>query len=257
MKRATRFSLSLAALAAVSAASAVQAQQLPLPLARRPLTLTRGTLRADAALSIAHLQASVLGLTAASTSVGLALGAGFGVTEDIEFGATVIPLTLAPAFDFQAPTFYGAYRFLTGDVEVGVQFALTLPINRDFALGAGVPVLFHLGQTARLDTGAFLGLTFGDSLGKALNFPIAFTANLGPHLFVGARTGVLLPNFDRFAMPLGVYVGCTLAAGGGASPLADLTAGFDFPRFVSTSGADPIDTGLWTASVNGRVFINP
>jgi hypothetical protein len=256
VKPIARLSLALAALALVSAASAVQAQQLPLPLARRPLTLTRNTLRADADLTLAHLQISLLGGTGSSNALGLSLGAGYGITDDLEVGATVIPLTLSPDFAYNAPSVYGTYRFLHGDVDVGAQLALTLPIDRDFGLGVGVPVLFHLGEAARLDTGAFLGLTFGDALGKGLTIPIAFTYNLNPNLFLGARTGVLLPNFDDFAMPLGAFVGYTLAGGAGNTPLADITASFDFPFFVTPSGADAISTGLWTASLNGRIFFN-
>lgn len=253
MKPFARLSLALAALALASAA---QAQQLPLPLARRPLTLTRNTLRADANLALAHLDISPLGSPASSSSLGLALGGAYGITDDLEVGATVIPLTLTPDFAFNAPSVYGVYRFVRGAVDVGAQLALTLPIDREFGLGVGVPVLFHLGETARLDTGAFLGLTFGDPLGKGLTVPIAFTFNLNDHLFVGARTGILLPDFDAFAMPLGLSVGYTLAAAPNHAPLADLTAGFDFPLFLTPSGDDAISTALWTASLNGRLFLN-
>ncbi len=260
MKHITRLSVAFAALATLSAASSAQAQdapqRLPLSFSRRPLTLTRSTLRLDAELAIAHFETSFLGVTASSNSVGLGLGAGFGITEDLEVGATVLPLTLSPDFKYNAPSVYGTYRFLRGDVEVGARLALTLPIDRDFGVNVGVPVLLHLGDTARLDTGAFVDLVFSDPLGKQLSIPVAFTASINPNLFVGARTGFLFPNFDSFGMPLGVYVGYTLAGGDGAAPLADITAAFDFPLFLRSGGGDAIYTGLWTASLNGRIFFN-
>lgn len=262
MKHITRLSVAFAALATLSAASGAQAQEVPAPqrlppsFSRRPLTLTRGTLRLDAELAIAHFETSFLGVTASSNSVGLGLGAGFGITEDLEVGATVLPLTLSPDFKYNAPSVYGTYRFLRGDVEVGARLALTLPIDRDFGVSVGVPVLLHIGETARLDTGAFVDLTFSDPLGKQLRIPVAFTASINPNLFVGARTGFVFPNFDSFGMPLGVYLGYTLATGDGAAPLADITAAFDFPLFLRTGGGDAIYTGLWTASLNGRIFFN-
>lgn len=260
MKNITRLSVAFAALATLSAAASAQAQdapqRLPLSFSRRPLTLTRSTLRLDAELAIAHLETTFLGVTASSNSVGLGLGAGFGITEDLEVGATVIPLTLSPDFKYNAPSVYGTYRFLRGDVEVGARLALTLPIDRDFGVSVGVPVLLHLGDAARLDTGAFLDFTFSDPLGKQLRIPVAFTASINPNLFLGARTGFVFPNFDSLGMPLGVYVGYTLAGGDGATPLADITAAFDFPLFLTSGSGDTIHTGLWTASLNGRIFFN-
>ena len=242
----------------MSAASSAQAQQtqLPLPFARRPLTLTARTLRADVNFGVSQLSVSILGATATSTVVGLSLGAGFGITDDLEVGATLVPLTLSPEFRYNAPSIYGAYRFVRGDIDVGARLDVVFPVNGDFGLSAGVPVLFHLGEGARLDTGAFLDLSFGDTLGKGLRIPIAFTANLNPNLFLGARTGILLPNFDAFAMPLGVYVGYTLANGAGNSPLADITASFDFPLFLGTGRNDTIFADYWVIGLNGRIFFN-
>jgi len=262
MKRMTRLSIALAALATVSAASSAQAQQvapaqqLPLSFARRPLTLTRNTLRVDAEFVISHTEVTFLGTTSSSTGVGLSAGAGFGITEDLEVGATVLPLTLSPDFQYNRPSVYGTYRFLRGDVEVGARLALSLPINGDFGINVGVPVLLHLGDTMRLDTGVFLQLTTSDPLGKSLNIPLAFTANINPNLFIGARTGLLFPDFDGLMMPLGAYVGYTIAGGDGSTPLADITGAFDFPFFLRSSGGDAIYTGLWTASLNGRIFFN-
>lgn len=258
MKNITWLSVAFASLAVVSAASSAQAQQtqLPLPFARRPLTLTARTLRADADFSVSQVSVSFLGATASSTVVGLRLGAGFGITDDLEVGATLIPLTLSPEFNYNAPSIYGAYRFVRGDIDVGARLDLVFPVNGDFGLRAGVPVLFHLGEGARLDTGAFIELSFGDTLGKALSIPVAFTANLNPNLFLGARTGLLLPNFDSLGMPLGVYAGYTIANGAGASPLADITASFDFPLFFATGRNDAIFADYWVAGLNGRIFFN-
>lgn len=256
MKNIARLSLAIAALAITSAASSAEAQQLPLSFSRRPLTLTARTLRGDVNFAISHLETTVLGVTASSTGVGLSLGAGYGIIDDLEVGATVIPLTLSPSFNYNAPSVYGVYRFVRGNIDVGAQLALTFPIDRDFGMRVGVPVLIHLGDGARLDTGAFLDLSFGDPLGKSLSIPLSFAANINPNLYLGARTGIVLPNFDAFAMPLGVFVGYTIAGGGGNSPLADITAAFDFPLFIATGRNDTVYAGLWTASLNGRIFFN-
>ncbi len=254
MKNITCLSVAFAALAVVSAASSAQAQQtqLPLPFARRPLTLTARTLRADVDFSVSQISLGI----ATATRVGLNLGAGFGITEDLEVGATVIPLTLSPSFSYNDPSIYGVYRFVRGNVDVGARLDVSFPVNGNFGLRAGVPVLFHLGDTMRLDTGAFLELSFSDPLGKGLSIPVSFAANLNPNLFLGARTGVLLPNFDSFAMPLGVFVGYTIANGAGASPLADITASFDFPLFLATGRNDAIYADFWVVNLSGRIYFN-
>ncbi|MBW1880341.1 MAG: hypothetical protein JRJ84_18425 [Deltaproteobacteria bacterium] len=121
---------------------------LPLPFSERPLTLTEGTIRGDAAFTIAHFSVSVPGVgTLSETAVGLALGGGYGITDDLEVGASVIPLTLSPDVTYGDPSIYGIYRFLADTAEIGGSLALTVPIDGDFTATPGLPVLLHLGDT--------------------------------------------------------------------------------------------------------------
>jgi hypothetical protein len=237
-------------------------ERLPLPLARRPLTLTRSTLRVDGAFNINRVSVTVtsplLGsVTASSTAVSLNAGAGFGITDDLEAGATVLPLQLSPDFAFGNPTAYGRFRFLRGSFELGGELSVVLPVQGSFGLTVGLPMLIHVGEVGRIDTGVALGLVFSDPLGKNLLVPIGYAHNVTPNVFLGARTGLGVPNFkfDALTIPLGVFGGYTLASGAGNSPALDAFLGFDFPGFLTPGGASAVNTNVFTIGLGLRYFL--
>ncbi|MBW2258544.1 MAG: hypothetical protein JRI25_28690 [Deltaproteobacteria bacterium] len=231
---------------------------LPLPYSERPLTLTEGTIRGDAAFTIMRFSVSVPGVgTLSETAVGLALGGGYGIMDDLEVGASVIPLTLSPDVTYGDPTIYGIYRFLADTAEIGGSLALTVPIDGDFVATPGLPVLLHLGDTMRLDTGVFLPFQFADRFIASLNLPATFSYNVTPNLFVGGASGILIPdfNFDFLTLPLSVHGGYTLEGQGGG-PLADFALSFGFPALLMpASGGDVLITELWVLSIGGSVYI--
>jgi hypothetical protein len=54
----------------------------------RPLTVLKGKLGAAADLYIAHISVTILGMTSSSTSEGLAVGAGYGISDKLEVGGS-------------------------------------------------------------------------------------------------------------------------------------------------------------------------
>jgi hypothetical protein len=189
--------------------------------------------------------------------VGLNGGAGYGITDDLEAGATVLPLVLSPDFAYGNPTVYGRFRFLRGDFEMGGELSAVIPVRGSFGLNVGLPMLLHIGEVGRLDTGVALGLVFGDPLGKTLAVPVAYSHNINPNIFFGARTGFVVPEFkfDALTVPLGVFGGYTLAGAGGNTPALDAFLGFDFPAFLTPGGASAVNANIFTISAGIRYFL--
>lgn len=189
-----------------------------------------------------------------TTILTLGLGAGYGVTDELEVGALLLPLVLAPDGDFGDIELYGRYRFLSGDVEVGGQLGVSIPTNTNFGLSAGLPVLFHLGAI-RIDTGVELELIFADPTNFVdIDIPVAASVSVADGFFVGVRSGLFVPDFDDIAIPLQAFAGYTLLAG--RAPLADITATFGWPRLLWTGPGDTVDAGTFDIVLGTRFFFS-
>jgi hypothetical protein len=255
MKRSIIGSLALG-LAVTAGSAAAQAETAgggySVSFVERPLTLTAGALRLDGDFNLTRLSIDAGGLDVSETFLGLNLGGAYAINADLEVFAT-LPLALSPDADIGDPRLGATYRLLRGATELGGRVTLALPVQGDFGVELGVPVLLRLGDKARLDTGAFLGLTFGDTLGKGLLVPAAFSFQLMPELVLGAGTALNLPDFDldRAVMPLSL--GATYTLANGSSPFVDIGLTFSLPAFLGLGGGD-ISTDLWTVVVSGRLF---
>jgi hypothetical protein len=266
--------LTLTLLAAPAWAQGPGAEGLPQAMSERGLVLAPGVLRGDFAprdfgllfggIGGLSLTQDIPGFRVGRVAVGgggnfdtditrLTLGAGaaLGVMEDLEVGAMLLPVYLAPDGDFGDIEAYGRYRFLKGDVEVGAQVTVAFPTSTHFGLGFGAPVLFHLGRM-RIDTGLELELIFTDPTVVDIDIPAAFTFDLGDGLFAGARTGLYVPDFDDVAIPLWGFVGYTLISGN--APFIDLVATFGWPRFIWTGVGDSVEIDTFDMVLGARFF---
>lgn len=249
----------------VSGEVAAESDGLPLAYSQRPLTLTEGTLRGDLEFSIAHISVTffdpiaMMTSTISDSAVFMHAGVGFGITDDLEVGATLLPLLLDPEIRYERPSIYGIYRFLEGSVEVGGSLAVIFPIEGDFGLVPGIPVEILIGDNMLLGTGVTLPIEFADPDAiVSLEIPVDFALNVTPNLFFGARTGFLIPDFefDFFTIPLAVMGGYTLESGSGG-PLADLMVSFGFPAFLQpASDGDAVVTNLWMLTFGGSVYVD-
>ncbi len=217
------------ALVAVTGGSAAAQTRMPVSYQARPLTLPRGTLRPDVGFNLA----SYPGPGERHERFYTYFGLGAGVTSDFELGALVVPLELAPDFDYgdggvglppavtpwfghNRPEIYGRYRFVDEEVvEIGVDLRLVLPAPDPFFLIVGVPFLFHAGDIVRIDTGFHLATDFDDRTNAFLPFVLSF--NPTERFFLGLDSGLWVRGPD---VPLGFFVGGTLGR-----PLVDLKGG--------------------------------
>jgi len=149
-----------------------------------------------------------------------------GVLDDLELGALLVPLRLAPSGDYLNPQFYVLWRFLRGPVQIGLEGRVDLPADHDGWGQFGVPFLISAGSLLRMDFGFFLRTDFD---GAAFMFPFRLGFQISLPFFLGLDTGVFVG--DRFGLvdddvdvPLGMFFGYSIFASG--NPLVDLMWGF-------------------------------
>jgi len=215
----------------------------------------------------------------------LSAGASFGVLDDLTVRAQVLPLQLAgPAgtgfhygqatgllgVDNVGPGVGATYRFLKGKFELGGSLdanIITVSGTSGVVLQPGVPAHIHITEALRIDTGAYLPLTFAsvsvlgpsashNSVGLAIPGSVLYDITEAIH--VGGGTGFEIVDFSdaghTVAVPLGVFGGYAIAGKNG--PILDIDPFFWFPAFL-TPGApgSATGTGLYTVGVSVGGFI--
>lgn len=262
MKRFALLAL-LTLIASPALAQEPGAERMPQGVSERGMVLDRGVLRGDFAprdfgllfggIGNPDMPGFRVGRYNERTVLTLGLGAAMGVVDNLEVGAMLLPIYLAPNGDFGDIEAYGRYRFLEGDVELGAQVTVALPTHTDFGIGLGVPALFHLGQL-RIDTGLELELIFSDPTVVNLEIPAGLSVDIGDGFFAGGRTGISLPNLDHFAMPLHGFVGYTLISG--RAPFIDLVATFGWPTFIWSGPGDKVIIENFELIFGARFFFS-
>jgi len=189
----------------------------------------------------------------------LALGASYGITDDIEVGAVIAPLTLGvldSEFDYQDPSVRARYRVIDGPVEIAAEAETQLPLSEDADpnLTVRLPVRIQANDL-RIDTGLETRVTFGeqDTFVQAA-VPVAASLNLTDEIHAGLSTGLAIGDManagDSLSMPLGVHAGYTIDSG---ALVTDLGVGFALPAFVTGS---EIVTNQWRAMLNANIHFN-
>jgi len=232
--------------------------RLPVPHARRPITLTSSTIEMDASVSLIQPPAIEVmpGMfvepdAATVVSVGLA----YGILDDLEIGAVLLPLQLSPNVDYLDPRAHLRLRVLRGVLELGAEAVAIIPaFTDDFAITLGVPIRLHLGQSLRIDSGAYFPLVFSDPLVKSIVVPVDVSLNIGPNFFLGARTAFDLPDFDPdyLRLPFGAYLGYTFA--GNRGPVMDLSVHFDWTHLLTPGANDAFNPDIYQASLIARFY---
>jgi len=247
----------------------------PVSIAQRPLTLPEhvlaigdgGPWAIGPVFNVAHIEncytdpLSGAETCAGDTGVGLVLGASYGVLSDLQVDASILPLQLSPKGDYGSPRIGATYRFVRGQVEVGARAGFTLAHvgdARKVAIDIGVPLDLHLGDSARISTGAFLNLGFYGTTVVSLQIPVMLTFNATPNIAVGLETGLNVLDFDHAGdtinIPLGIFAGYSLADDQGRAML-DVGPYFRFPFFILTAGSDTVHTNLWEVGLFARFHL--
>jgi hypothetical protein len=126
-------------------------------------------------------------------------------------------------------------------VEVAVEGRLFLPAEHASNLGVmfGVPLLFHLGRVARIDTGVYVPVVFDSPVGAYVSLPVDLWFQVTRAFWLGPMSGVV---YDAQATRANVPFG--LGLGYQALRNFDIKGQFLFPELNQTEGAQTFGFGV-------------
>src|SRR4051794_21924759 len=204
-----RLALGAAALGALLACAG-EANAAP-PWVDRTLTLPRGDWAFNLGLGIAHARTS-------DFRPGFNLELGVGLTREIELGVrTGLRFTrygggahadaYGRTFDTETfgdgsapvanPEILLRAALIEGQVvELGLEGRAYVPFDTGFGLMVGLPLAFHLGRAARIDTGVYVPVLFYDPTRTLVSFPYRLWFQLTNRLWLGPLAGVRFRNHN-------------------------------------------------------------
>ncbi len=273
-------------LAAVSlAAGSARAgnQEYPVSYVERPLTLPKLTLAPQLELDVDRIPLSATVGTggavlkaSGTVAAGMQIGAAFGITNDLEVGAIVLPVMFTPVGGYGGPfvgeegtvgepTIYGTYRFLNReafDLGVRLRVQFLVPISGSGAgaiIEPSVPFLLHIGKKLRFDAEVGLPIeAVSGHAGVGLDVPLRLAFDIIEPLHVGVSTGLVVDDFTDAGtttrIPLGVFFGYAV---GEKRPIVDIDPFFSFFQFITPGGGplgDTVNPGLFVAGVSARGY---
>jgi len=182
----------------------------------RPMTLHRLVFAGDVGIGVGHVRIPVAGPfdDVSRTGLGLNLEAALGITERLELGfrtgvrfgndgratspdyyartlwtETYGTSPLAPGNDTVAnPELRIRWVAYSGSIaEVGLDGRVFLPIEDGTRAGImfGVPLAFHVSDLLRIDTGAYIPISFYDATYNGLSIPGYFWFQTSEKLWLG------------------------------------------------------------------------
>ncbi len=203
----------------------------------RPLTLPRGQLRVDTAPSdygymdfgrLNEGRGMRLLVRPGPETFYFGAGAALGVADDLEVGALLLPILMAPSGNFGNLETYIRYQFLHEAFQLGVQGTLQIPTDGEFGTGIGLPAIWSITEGIRMDTGVEFEFLTGP-VRFNLDIPLALAFTVVDSFFLGPRTGVHIDDFNGAAFPLGIFMGGTIAE------KVDITGSMNWPWLVYAS----------------------
>jgi hypothetical protein len=160
-------------------------------------------LNLELAVSVAH-----------GVQIGLRTGLRFGEAAraplaDI-YGRPFDTETYGTGVDFVAnPEFHIRARMIESEaVEVGIEGRAYAPFSIGPGVMFGVPLAFHFGRAARLDTGVYVPILFYDPTEALVSFPFHLWFQPTNRFWLGPMAGVRVPSSGGDAqIPLGFGLG--------------------------------------------------
>jgi hypothetical protein len=185
---------------------------LGLGLGHVPNTSLAPGFNIEGAVSIAH--GVEIGLRTGirpGDSARAARGDGYGAGQADYYGRPFDTRTYGTGVDTVAnPEFYIRARLIESQVvEVGVEARAYAPFSVGFGFLAGVPMAFHFGRTARLDTGVYVPVLFYEPTRTLVNIPVHLWFQTSSRLWLGPLSGVVIHTSgnNEADVPLGFGLG--------------------------------------------------
>ena len=238
----------------------------------------------DAGLQFTHIEPSLDlpdGIDAPDidypTSMDFNFGAAYGITPNIEAGL-FLPLHLTTlglpegAEDNKdaisvIPLFVSYGKVVGGNTDIGARVTANIPIcdGCNFGLTPGIPVNMRTGN-GRLEAGLFLPLNFPEEIEGVdgsgdmqigLNIPVRYSMSFTPNLFAGLETGFkkgdLSNGENDLAIPLGLFGGYTVLAGGS---VIDIVGEFTWDQFLqldAPEGLNALQASTWRFGIGANI----
>jgi hypothetical protein len=224
----------------------------PLRYVDRPITHRQGALVPFLGLGLG------VRTDTGDAALGMSIGLEYGLLNFIQLDVVPLNLALAPDAQYQDPGIGLGFRFFPHEiVEMGFRTAITIPVDGGSTGQAfQLPVRFHLGHIARIDTGASFSVYYDDSVDEAvLSIPLAIAFNLGPYFFMAVETSfsTWTDTLDHSSMGYVLRLGGTIPDRE-RRPLADLALGISpFRLDFGAGGGDP-ETGSNPPKVDTSVL---
>jgi len=220
-------------LAYVLAFTVTPSAQAARPWVDRSITLPRHDWAFDFGLGIAHVPGP-RGTLGPGFNFEFAVGVTRAVQLGLRTGVRFDPVARAGAADVYGrpfdtetygtgvdtvanPEFYVRGSVIEGAVvELGLEGRVMSPFSQGLGLMFGVPLAFHFGRVARLDTGAYVPLLFYDRLEpfgtsprSLISFPFHLWFQLTDRFWLGPLAGVRVQttNGSRTEVPIGFGLG--------------------------------------------------
>ena len=249
-RRARMIGLGGLVAASVPCVAHTQAQQpgtsaYPARVLDRPTTLPRGDTRFDAFTFATHVPGS-------PTTVATVFGGGFGISNQFEIGAQLVPFEVEPGIVFTNPSAYATYAFTvskTTAIAPMIQVVYPLKSEDPFIVDVGGAAYVNIGTWGYLALAPTFSLnTRGDESGSSLSLPVTVMRQSSEQLNLQLTSGVGLSrfeprfglsrrsealDFDEVTIPAAALVTYTVARGSPRRAFADLTLQFQWPQLYT------------------------
>jgi hypothetical protein len=170
----------------------------PVRLLDRPTTLPKGALRLD----LYVLGSEAPGSSFTTTGI---LGGGWGLTQNLEVGGQIVPVTLSPTVEYTSPSLYATYQIpLSPSTVLAPILQTVFPVHSGdpFIIDVGASLDHNLGEWGYLATSPTFSLnTRQQGNGTSLSFPLTVMLQASTRFNWQLSTGVGFSRFDpRFGL---------------------------------------------------------
>jgi len=113
------------------------------------------------------------------------------------------------------PEFYIRARLIESQVvELGVEGRAYVPFSVGFGMMVGLPLAFHFGRAARLDSGVYVPVLFYDPTRTLVNIPLQLWFQASNRLWLGPLSGVVIHTSgnNQTDVPLGFGLGYSVTS---------------------------------------------
>jgi hypothetical protein len=136
----------------------------------------------------------------------------------------------------------------SGVTDLALEGRIYLPFERDtrFGMMFGLPIMFHLGGVARIDTGIYVPVVLQDPVQTHVSFPLHLWFQANRELWLGPILGVRIDNpGSNVHLPVGFGLGYSIAS------YLDLKTWLLFPQIEGAGGAGD----MWGVGVGLQIRI--